>query len=73
MGRYANDEFRSLKNDMLDMVDDLTNSQRDIAFVYDYQLKQAKLMTKRIENNPDEWKFQLKYSARFASKCIDET
>lgn len=70
MGRYSMGTFRDAKNNMFDMVDGLTDAQRDIVTTGGYLNKQLAFMTKRMSNL--EWKFQLKYSTRVTSRCIDD-
>jgi len=67
MGRYDEKDFRVAKNNMIDIVDQLTDAQRDIVSTEKYQDKQLRMMDKRVSSA--DWKFTLKYGTRVTNKC----
>jgi len=70
LGRYSAKEFRNAKNGMIDTVDGLTDSQREVSSTSKYQLKQLQKMSKKIDGGL--WKFQTKYSTTVTKKCIHD-
>lgn len=70
MVRYANKQFHEAKGHMFDVVDGLTDAQRDIVSTEKYINKQLGLMNKRLGQT--EWKFQMKYGTRVTSKCTTD-
>jgi len=63
-----NNDFHAAKGAMIDVIDGLTDAQRDIVSVNKYQVKQLRLMGKRLSE--PRWKMQLKYSTRVGAKCL---
>ena len=68
LNRYMNNDFHAAKGAMIDVIDGLTDAQRETVSVNKYQVKQLRLMGKRLSE--PRWKMQLKYSTRVTKKCL---
>jgi hypothetical protein len=67
LGLYASNDFRSAKNGTIDLIDGLTDAQRDIMSTEKYFLKQLEKMQGKVDN--PAWKYQTKYSTTITKKC----
>ena len=70
LNRYMTKDFHAAKGAMIDVVDGLTDAQRSIVSTNKYQVKQLRLMGKRLSE--PRWKMQLKYSTRVSARCISD-
>lgn len=66
--RYGSTGYHAVMGSMIDIVDDLTQAQRELESVYLYSTKQMRLMSKAIPRN--KWKVLLKYQTRIGKKCL---